>query len=110
MNRKRITAILTATLILTLFCSLAMAQDTKQGPPVGLKIVDLIILRPISAGVATISTAFFIATSPLTFVIGVSEPSARVLVEAPWRFTGGRFLGDFKHYKDGKPITVVYEK
>jgi hypothetical protein len=30
--------------------------------------------------------------------------------EAPWRYTGMRYLGDFKHYKDGNPIAVIYEE
>jgi hypothetical protein len=46
---------------------------------------------------------------PLAYVTGIGEQSARVLIEAPWRFTGGRYLGDFHHYKDGKPITIVQE-
>jgi hypothetical protein len=105
---KKLSAILTITLALTLLHSFALAEE--PGPSVGLKVVDLVVIRPISAGVATVSTAFFIATSPLTFIFGVSEPAARVLVEAPWRFTGARYLGEFEHYKDGKPITVVLEK
>jgi hypothetical protein len=28
---------------------------------------------------------------------------------AEWRYTGGRYLGDFYHYKDNKPITVIQE-
>ncbi len=105
---KILTTILAITLTLTLFHSIALAEESD--PSLGLKVVDLVVIRPVSAGVATISTAFFIATSPLTFIFGVSEPAARVLVEAPWRFTGVRYLGDFEHYKDGKPITVVSEK
>jgi len=105
---KILTTILTITLTLTLFHPFALAEESD--PTLGLKMVDLVVIRPLSAGVATISTAFFVVTSPLTFVFGVAEPAARVLVEAPWRFTGVRYLGDFEHYKDGKPITVVTEK
>jgi hypothetical protein len=45
----------------------------------------------------------------MAFVIGIGEQSARVLIEGPWRFTAARYWGDFKRYKDGKPITVVTE-
>jgi hypothetical protein len=43
-------------------------------------------------------------------MFGVPEASARVLVEAPWRFTGARPLGDFNNYKDGGPITTVRDQ
>jgi len=105
---KVLTTILAITLSLTFCHSLALAEDSN--PPFGLKVVDLVVIRPVSAGVATISTAFFVVTSPLTFVFGVAEPAARILVEAPWRFTGLRYLGDFEQYKDGKHITAVTEK
>lgn len=72
-------------------------------------ILDLLIVRPISASVAIASTGFCVGTMPLAFVSGVGEQSSRVLVEAPWRFTAMRPLGDFGHYKDTKPITVITE-
>lgn len=109
MNSKRLISVLAFLAILALFCSSATAQELRENPPVGMKIFDLIVVRPISAVVACASTAFCAGTMPLTYVIGVSEQSARVLIEAPWRFTGGRYLGDFYHYKDGKPITIVQE-
>jgi len=107
--KRTLTVFLAISLVFSAL-SFAVAEEKKQeGPSVVLKVVDLILVRPFSAGVATVSTAFFIATSPLTFVIGVGEPAARVLVEAPWRFTGMRYLGDFENYKDRQPITVVHE-
>ncbi len=108
MYKKNFILILTV-LTLTLFSSLALAGESREEPSVGIKILDLLIIRPISVGVATASTALCIGISPLTYLIGVGEPTARVLVEAPWRFTGMRYLGDFEHYKDGNPITVVKE-
>jgi hypothetical protein len=109
MNSKRLISIFVFFVILTLFPSSVFAQELRETPPVGMKILDLIVVRPISASVACVSTAFCAGTMPLAYVIGVGEQSARVLIEAPWRFTGGRYLGDFYHYKDGKPITVVQE-
>ncbi len=106
MYRKNLMLIITV-LLLTLFSSSALAGETREEPSVVIKILDLVIIRPISVGVATASTALCIGISPLAYLIGVGEPTARVLVEAPWRFTGMRYLGDFEHYKDGRPITVV---
>ena len=109
MNLKRLISIFVFFVILTLFPSSVLAQELRENPPVGLKILDIIVVRPISASVACVSTAFCAGTMPLAYVIGVGEQSARVLIEAPWRYTGGRYLGDFYHYKDGKPITIIQE-
>ena len=109
MNTKRLISILAFLAILTLFCSSAFAQEFRENPPVGMKILDLLVVRPISASVACATTAFCVGTMPLAYVTGIGEQSARVLIEAPWRFTGGRYLGDFQHYKDNQPITVVQE-
>ena len=91
----------------------AWAADPGQSeePPVIVKILDLLIVRPLSASVATISTALCIVVGPAALVYGVPEAATRVLVEAPWRFTGARPLGDFSgQYKDGKPITTVRDQ
>ena len=109
MNSKRLVSILAVLAILTLFSSPVLAQESRENPPVGLKILDIIVIRPVSAAVSCVSTALCVGTMPLAYIIGVGEQSARVLIEAPWRFTAGRYLGDFSHYKDGKPITVVQE-
>jgi len=109
MNSKRLISVLAFFVILTLLPTSVLAQEFRENPPVGMKILDLIVVRPISAAVACASTVFCVGTMPLAYAIGVGEPSARVLIEAPWRYTGGRYLGDFYHYKDNKPITVVQE-
>lgn len=88
----------------------ALAQDLEQKEPrprVCCKILDLVIVRPLSIVVSTASTGFFLGTSPITYAIGVSEPAARILVEAPWRFTNARYLGEFDRYKDGRPMMPV---
>jgi len=109
MNSKRLISILAVVAILTLFSSSVLAQELRENPPVGLKILDVIIVRPISASVACATTAFCVGTMPLAYITGIGEPSARILIEAPWRFTAGRYLGDFSNYKDGKGITVIQE-
>lgn len=101
--------ILAILAFVTLFSSSAIAQELRENPTTGMKVLDLLLVRPVSALVSCASTAFCVGTMPLAFVIGVGEQSARVLVEAPWRFTAARYLGDFHHYRDGKPITIVQE-
>lgn len=99
------------TMFLIVSSSYVLAYDLENTEPsVAIKILDLSIVRPISMVVSIVSTAFCVGTLPLTFPVGVSEPAARIFVEAPWRFTNARYLGEFNHYKDEKPVTIVYER
>lgn len=85
-------------------------QDAFQtGAPVGLQIVDVTLVRPLCVAGSIVSTAAFVVIAPLAYVMGVAEPAARVLVEAPWRFTAFRYVGQFDHYTDEKPIMGVWE-
>lgn len=94
-----------------LFSSSVHANDMeREQPTAGMKVLDLLLVRPLSIVGSTVSTAFYIVTVPVTYPSGVSEAAARILVEAPWRYTGMRYLGDFKHYKDGNPITIIPEE
>ena len=82
------------------------AQAGAQGPgspytPFGMKFVDVALVRPPMVAVSAASNAFFLATLPLTFPIGVSEQAATLFVIAPWRFTAARFPGEFGAYLDG---------
>jgi hypothetical protein len=93
------------------FSSSVFAEDLeREEPTVGMKVLDLLVVRPLSIVISTASTVFYIVTVPITFPSGLSEPAVRIYVEAPWRYTGMRYLGDFKHYKDGNPITVIPEE
>ncbi len=93
------------------FSSSVFANDIeREEPTVGMKVLDLLVVRPLSIIGSTASTAFYIVTVPITFPSGLSEPAARIFVEAPWRYTGMRYLGDFEHYKDGNPITIIPEE
>lgn len=94
-------------LILCLPISRAHGNEAESKPPVGSKVIDIVIVRPVSAVVAAATTVVCVGTMPIAFVLGISEHSARVLIEAPWRFTGARRLGEFDRYRDGKPITVI---
>jgi hypothetical protein len=102
-------AFILVTIVFVVSASAVSAESasSKENAPVVLKIIDLAIVRPVSAVVATGLTGVCIGSMPLAYVAGVGEESARILVEAPWRFTGARYLGDFHNYKDGEPITTL---
>lgn len=85
-------------------------SEEAQGPPsTGLKMVDILLVRPLCLIGSTASTAVYIALSPLVYLMGIGEETARVMVEAPWRFTSCRYIGEFNHYKDEEPIMGVWE-
>ncbi len=94
-------------MIMVMACPCAFASDPVYQPSVGLKIVDALCVRIPMIGASCISTAAFIVISPVVHCIGIGEPIFRAMVEAPWRFTEARPLGDFTgRTKDGKPIYV----
>ncbi len=105
--KREIFVVLLVAMLLAVPISQAYADETEGKPPVILKVVDIGIIRPVSAAVAASLTGVSVGTMPLAFIIGVGEHSARILVEAPWRFTAARKFGEFNSYKDGKPITVI---
>jgi hypothetical protein len=108
---KSIKIMILVAMIIILSSPFALAGDVQQNrPTAAMKILDLIIVRPLSIPVSVASTGLYLATIPITFPAGVSEHAARALVEAPWRFTNARCLGEFNRYKDCKPITNICEE
>lgn len=105
--KKILNSVLLLMLIFALFCPVCMAQNNP--PSAGLKIVDALLVRLPCVAASAGSTAIYVAISPLTYLMGIGEPLSRVMVEAPWRFTSARYLGEFDHYKDEGPITVIDE-
>jgi hypothetical protein len=81
---------------------------TQEGPSVGAKVADVLLVRPVCVVGSTISTAAYVVIAPFTALMGLGEPTARAMVEAPWRFTAFRYVGEFDHYRDEKPITGVW--
>ena len=82
---------------------------TQEGPSVGAQIADVAVVRPVCLVGSTISTAAYLVISPIVFLMGLGEPTARAMVEAPWRFTASRNVGEFNHYKDNRPATGVWD-
>jgi hypothetical protein len=113
---KIVFVIVTVMIILVFQCRAAEQaepksgqQATQQGPSTGAKIADVALVRPVCVVGSTISTAAYLVISPLAYIMGLGEPAARAMVEAPWRFTASRYVGEFDHYRDERPITGVWE-
>jgi hypothetical protein len=105
--KSEIFVALLVAMLLAVPISQAYGDEADGKPPVALKVVDVVIVRPVSAAVAAGLTAVSVGTMPLAYVCGIGEHSVRILIEAPWRFTAARKFGEFNSYKDGKPITVI---
>lgn len=89
---------------------LAPLPAAAAGPArtsVGMKVLDVALVRPLSAVGSVASTALFLGTLPVTFLTGISDPSAYLFVIAPWRFTSSRYVGEFEAYRDGGDIFGV---
>ncbi|MBN1364885.1 MAG: hypothetical protein JW976_08795 [Syntrophaceae bacterium] len=97
--------ILFIVLVVILFASPVISNaETKVEPSPELKVADALFVRPPCAIFSVISTATFLVIVIPAHIIGISEPLAEWMVYAPWRFTGGRYLGEFNRCKSGKPI------
>jgi hypothetical protein len=75
------------------------------GPPIGSKIFDVALVRPLTMVGSIASTALAVGLSPLTWMTGVGDESVDYMVVAPWRFTAHRYPGKFSSYKDGLSAT-----
>ena len=73
---------------------------TQKEPSIGIKILDVLLIRPICVVGSTISTAAYLAISPIAFVMGLGEEALETMVKEPWQFTSCRYVGDFNNYKE----------
>jgi hypothetical protein len=101
--------------LVTLAFGLSLASAASALPPpappevqrpnanAGMVILDAFVVRPLTAVGSVLTTALCVATLPFTVPTGLSEPAARVLIEAPWKFTADRYVGYFNWYKHGPP-------
>jgi hypothetical protein len=88
-----------------LMMPLTAAALEGYGPPIGSKIVDVALVRPLTMVGSIASTALAVGLSPLTWMTGVGDESVDYMVVAPWRFTAHRYPGKFSSYKDGLSAT-----
>ena len=107
--KKIFLIILTILLIFSLACPVMAQTDlqaipeattTQEGPSIGMKVLDVLLVRPVCMVGSTISTVFFVAVSPLAFVMGLGESGFETMVQMPWEFTSCRYVGEFNHYKE----------
>jgi hypothetical protein len=91
-------------LFLVLLVSGLTASPSLAEPSGGIKALDVLLVRPLSLLGSVVSTGLFIGTLPLTAPTGIAEEAAYAMVAAPWRFTGGRHIGEWSRYKDGRDI------
>ena len=112
MNKLKSVAVIIALTCIIFIPEISVAQETEvvpyqNGPSAGKVVLDLLLVRPFCVVGSLTSTAVCIVTMPAAFLVGVGDQSAHLLVQAPWRFTTGRPLGEFNTYRDGYPIGHV---
>lgn len=98
--RILICAVLTMAMLLAAPAAMAEPADA----PVGMKILDFVLVRPTSFVISIVSTAVFIGTVPLTYPIGVSYDLGTYMVTVPWRYTSSRHYGNFSEYRDSRTV------
>jgi len=90
-------------LVVLCFSFPVFADDNPaEEPSVGLKVVDAVFVRPPCVAISMASTLAFCAIAVPAYIIGIADPLAMAMVDAPWRFTAERHLGEFNHYRDEK--------
>ena len=98
--RILVCAVLTMSMLLAAPAAMAESNDA----PVGMKILDFVLVRPVGYVVSLASTGVFIGTLPLTFPMGVSYDLGTYMVTVPWRYTSSREYGNFSDYRDDRTI------
>jgi hypothetical protein len=91
----------------TFFLTLALASalllsdpttadaSKRNNAPVGLKLVDAVLVRPPMFVLSLVGSGLYLGTTPLTVPTGIADQTAKVLYRRPWKFTNGRRLGQF---------------
>ena len=99
--KRRLALVLLTSLLAT---APIAARADAESPNVGLKILDISLVRPVSMLLSFASTGAFLGISPLATCMGIEDETARVMVLAPWRYTSAREIGSFDRYRDGGDI------
>ena len=71
---------------------------------VGMKIVDIVLVRWPSAVLSLASTVLYFGTYPLHLPTGTSNDLGVYMLHVPWRFTVARPYGNFSEYKDRRTV------
>jgi len=104
---KRSSVILVVAALLLLTSPVLAKASSRSEAPFAQKLLDVALVRPVTLVGSLTSTALCVGLSPLTWLLGpgVGVPSVDYLVVVPWRFTAGRYAGDFRNYIDGRTAT-----
>ena len=95
---NRINVLPAMLLVFLLAAGAAGAQElVPRHPPDSLvtSVPDLLLVRPLGAIGALVSSSVFGATLPLTYPLGLDQRVARYLAEKPWEYVSNRPLGVF---------------
>jgi hypothetical protein len=92
--------------MVTLLAAPAAMAEYREGP-VGMRVLDFVLIRPTSFVISVVSTGMFIGLLPITFPMGVSHDLGTYMVLAPWRFTSSRYYGNFSECRDNRTIRGV---
>ena len=92
---KHLTALVLCLALLAAAAPASARVDEWSSANPAAQVADAVLLRPVMVGVSLVTTALFLGTSPLTFLMDADEEAGDVLVHAPWWFTSGRDLGRF---------------
>lgn len=101
---KRLSVVLALSAAILSTPSLATASEASE-PAFGTKLADVALVRPITMVGSLVSTVVAVGISPLTWMTGMGGESVDYMIAAPWRFTAGRYPGEFSDYKDGRSLT-----
>jgi hypothetical protein len=96
--RRAASLLVALALVLVWGLGLSWAQEIldRSQAESALKVVpELFVVRPLTAIVALVPTAAFMATLPVTYPWGIDQKAATLLVEKPWEYVGNRPFGAF---------------
>jgi hypothetical protein len=102
--RTLICAVLAMAALLAAPAANAERDDGPAPAPVGLKIVDFVLVRPFCFVGSVVSTSVYAALLPITFPTGVAGDLGTYMVTVPWRFTASRYYGNFGVYRDHRTV------
>jgi hypothetical protein len=93
-----------AVLMMSMLLAAPAVMAEPDDAPVGMKILDFMLVRPVGFVVSLASTGVYLATVPLTFPMGYSYDLGTYMVTVPWRYTSSREYGNFSDYRDNRTI------
>ncbi len=77
--RRIVCTLSLAALLVAASAGVAGAHGTESNASFGMKLLDATLVRPFTAIGATVGSALFLGTAPLTFLTGVGVEANQVL-------------------------------